>query len=317
MSTAEASPATTTAGTDLRAAGERIEALLEASSAHGAIARERSEELVRLVVDLYGAGLGRLLDILYETDHLGPHVLDALAADDLVASLLLVHGLHPYDVETRVGRALDEVRPYLGSHGGDVEFVGITDEGVVQLRMLGSCDNCSSSSVTLELAVKTAIDAAAPEVTAIEVAVGKPKSHDGPLIPVSALWKKVDSAPGVSGAGWHPMPALETLAAGEVLGYRIEQTAIIAGRVGTDLYAYLDGCAQCGGSLADTVLERRLGGGIGEAVLRCPECRIHYDIRRAGAALDFDGHLEPLPLLVRDGVISIAMPALLRGALSA
>ena len=72
-----------------------------------------------------------------------------------MASLLLVHGLHPYDVETRVARALDGVRPYLGSHGGDVELLGVTDDGVVRLRLLGSCDGCPSSSVTLKLAVET------------------------------------------------------------------------------------------------------------------------------------------------------------------
>ena len=73
-----------------------------------------------------------------------------------------MHGLHPDDVETRVARALDGVRPYLGSHGGDVELVGLTDDGVVRLRMLGSCDGCPSSSVTLTLAVETAIRDAAP-----------------------------------------------------------------------------------------------------------------------------------------------------------
>jgi len=101
------------AATDLRATGDRIETLLEASSSGGVLARERAEELVRLVADLYGAGLERMMDILYEEGVLTDAVLDRYAADDLVASLLLVHGLHPYDVETRVQRALDTVRPYL------------------------------------------------------------------------------------------------------------------------------------------------------------------------------------------------------------
>ena len=80
-----------------------------------------------------------------------------------------MHGLHPDDVGTRVARALDGVRPYLGSHGGDVELVGLTDDGRVRLRMLGSCDGCPSSSVTLTLAVETAIRDAAPEVSGIDV----------------------------------------------------------------------------------------------------------------------------------------------------
>src|SRR5688500_10644675 len=133
---------------DLRATGERIETLLEAASTGGRVARERAEELVRLVVDLYGAGLERLLEIVHEAGRLDDDLLDRLTGDDLVASLLAVHGLHPHDVATRVVWALDGVRPYLGSHGGDVEFLGITDDGVVRLRMVGSCDGCPSSSVT-------------------------------------------------------------------------------------------------------------------------------------------------------------------------
>ena len=109
-----AGPVPAAEGPDLRATGERIEALLDAASAGGRVARERAEELVRLVVDLYGAGLERLLEIVHESGRLDDELLDRLAADDLVASLLLVHGLHPYDVETRVARALDGVRPYLG-----------------------------------------------------------------------------------------------------------------------------------------------------------------------------------------------------------
>ena len=153
----------------LHATGERIETLLEASAAGGAVARERAEELVRLVVDLYGAGLERVLTILHEGGRLDDELLAALAADDLVASLLLVHGLHPYDVQTRVEQALDGVRPYLGCHGGDVELLEVTDDGVVRLRLLGSCDGCASSSVTLKLAVEGAIEAAAPEIIGIEV----------------------------------------------------------------------------------------------------------------------------------------------------
>src|SRR5680860_571039 len=80
---------------DLRATGERIDALLDASSTGGVVARERAEELVRLVTDLYGAGLERVLDLLYDAGRLDEEVLGLLVADDLVASLLIVHGLHP------------------------------------------------------------------------------------------------------------------------------------------------------------------------------------------------------------------------------
>jgi Fe-S cluster biogenesis protein NfuA/nitrite reductase/ring-hydroxylating ferredoxin subunit len=294
-------------GPDLRATGERIETLLEAASTGGRVARERAEELVRLVVDLYGAGLERLLDIVHESGRLDDELLDRLAADDLVASLLAVHGLHPYDVDTRVARALDGVRPYLGSHGGDVQFLGLTDDGAVRLQMLGSCDGCPSSSVTLTLAVETAILAAAPEVTGIEV-VEAPASPS--VIPVSALRARLvtaDQAP-VDG-GWSVVDGLDTLPAGEVGAFTVAGLPVIAVRLGSELYAYRDRCPGCEGTLADGAVERRLGGGLGDAVLRCRTCRAHFDVRRAGRGLDgTEQHLDPLPLLVSDGIASVAVP---------
>src|ERR1700756_4751484 len=97
-----------------RTAGDRIQTLLDSSAASGAAAYERAQQLVREVVGLYGAGLERIMQLG------DPGMPERLAADDLVASLLLVHGLHPHDVRRRVTDALDRVRPYLGSHGGDV-----------------------------------------------------------------------------------------------------------------------------------------------------------------------------------------------------
>jgi len=184
------------AGPDLRATGERIEELLQAASAGGRPAAERAEELVRLVVDLYGAGLERLLEIVHEAGRLDDELLDRLAADDLVASLLAVHGLHPDGVATRVARALDGVRPALGPHGGDVRFLGLTDDGRVQLQLPGGGNGCSSSAVVL--AVETAVLAAAPEVTGIEVVEAPAASA---VIPVSALRSRLDGAGAVVRSG--------------------------------------------------------------------------------------------------------------------
>jgi len=292
-----------TSAPDLQATGERIEALLEAAAAGGRVARERAEELVRLVVDLYGAGLERLLEIVHESGRLDDELLDRLTGDELVASLLAVHGLHPDDVETRVARALDGVRPYLGSHGGDVELLGVTDDGVVRLRMLGSCDGCPSSSVTLTLAVETAIQGAVPEVSAIDV---EEPSAPATVIPVTALRSRLDGAPST----WTAAAGLADLAPGQTGVFEVAGLPVLGARVGSDLYAYRDRCPACGQSLAGAALERRLGGRSGDAVLRCPACRAHYDVRHAGRGLDDEGrHLEPVPLLVTDGVVTVAVPA--------
>ena len=119
--------------------GDRIDSLLSALSTAGPVAQQRGEDLVAVVTDLYGAGLQRLLEVLAEAGRLDAVALDAVAADELVSGLLLVHGLHPYDVTTRVAAALDSVRPYLGSHGGDVELSGPPSRGaapVTDIRVL-------------------------------------------------------------------------------------------------------------------------------------------------------------------------------------
>lgn len=302
-----------------RATGERIDTLIAASAAGGAVARERSEELVRLVTDFYGAGLERLLDLVHEHGRLDDKILAALADDDLVASVLLVHGLHPYSVATRVENALDSVRPYLGSHGGDVELLGITDEGAVRLRLLGSCDGCPSSSATLELAVQGAVEAAAPEITTIEVepAEGAAAEAAGPLVPVDALFSRLhDAEPGNAGvdagATWESVPALLALESGGVERFTAGGLPVVACRIGSDLFAFRDRCARCERPMEGATLARRLGGGSGDGVLRCSACHAHYDVRRAGACLDAEAdgaHLDPLPLLADGASVSVAVPA--------
>jgi Fe-S cluster biogenesis protein NfuA len=119
-------------------------------------------ELVQTVVELHGAALDRMLESIARTPA-GEQALDEAIKDDLVASVLLLHGLHPDPMETRVLRALDKVRPYLSSHGGDVEFVS-ADKGVVHIKLLGSCGSCPSSSITLKNAVEDAVYEAAPDI---------------------------------------------------------------------------------------------------------------------------------------------------------
>jgi Fe-S cluster biogenesis protein NfuA/nitrite reductase/ring-hydroxylating ferredoxin subunit len=308
---------TTPQSADLRASGERIDALLNAAAASGRVAAERAEELVRLVTDLYGAGLERFMDILYEGGHLDERLIAELAGDELIGSLLLVHGLHPYDLATRVEQALESVRPYLGTHGGDVELVSVTDGQMVHLRLLGSCHGCPSSSVTLKLAVEGAIEAAAPEVTVIHVETDRqPAEVPGPLISVESLRSRLHSdttpfgdAVGHGGASWVPVPAFDGLADGGVTTGRAGSVPLLACRIAADLFAFRDRCPRCESSLAGAVLARRMGGAAGDAVLRCPSCRAHFDVRRAGACIDHEGlHLDPLPLLVNSTSVVVAVP---------
>ena len=303
---------------DLRGSGARIEALLDASAAGGPVAKERAEELVRLVVDLYGAGLERMLEILDEAGHLDDGLLERLADDELVAGLLLIHGLHPYGTAERVERALTQVRPYLGSHGGDVELVGVSAEGVVQLRMLGSCDGCASSAATLQLAVEGAIEAAAPEVRGIEVADGGGETLAGAsgsgtaFVSVDALSARLRARPeqidGES-AAWFALPDASSLTSGRASGLSVGGMSLVVCRLPDGIYAYRDACGRCGSTIADAPVERRLGSGPATAVLTCPSCHAHFAVQQAGRGLEqVEEHLDPLPVLIRGGVAEVAVP---------
>jgi Fe-S cluster biogenesis protein NfuA/nitrite reductase/ring-hydroxylating ferredoxin subunit len=293
---------------DPATSGERIEHLLEASAAAGPIARERAEELVRLVVELYGAGLERVMELAYEAGALDDDLLASLAADELVASLLLVHGLHPYGVEERVERALDGVRPYLGSHGGDVALLEVTDDGVVRLELLGSCDGCASSSVTLELAVEDAIHAAAPEIVRIEVEE-KAKVADQSVIPVESLTARLRAPDQGGGVVWRAAAQLDELPVGELHRTTVAGLDVLLARLLSGVYAYRDSCAACGATFEGAGLQRAPSTP-GSAVLTCHDCGAHFDVRRAGVDLEQpERHLEPVPLLERDGVVEVAVRA--------
>ncbi len=273
-----------------RTAGDRIQTLLDSCAASGAAAYERAQQLVREVVGLYGAGLERVM-------RLGnSEMAERLAADDLVASLLLVHGLHPHGVRRRVSDALDRVRPYLGSHGGDVDLLEVTQGGVVRLRFTGSCKSCPSSAVTLELAVEDAVRAAAPEISSIEVVTASIEGASG-VIPAESLMAQVKSTG--RAASWRPVPEVADLVPGEVAGFLVGGGAMMACRVDGQTFAYRDHCPVCDDSLAGAILH--------EALLECPRCHTHFDVVHAGASA-IGAHLEPLPLLPRDGVLSVALP---------
>jgi len=166
----------------LRAASDRIETLLAELAATQPAVRAKTEELVRRLMELYGGGLERILSIVDEAGAAAGPIFSRLAADELVSTLLVLHDLHPLDLPRRIERALAQVRPYLESHGGDVQLLGV-EEGIVRLRLQGSCKSCPSSTVTMKLAVERAILEAAPEVVRIAVEGVEPAAPGTPAVP--------------------------------------------------------------------------------------------------------------------------------------
>jgi Fe-S cluster biogenesis protein NfuA/nitrite reductase/ring-hydroxylating ferredoxin subunit len=270
---------------DLRVVGSRIEELLGQIRATGdAGTAETAEEVVRLVVELYGAGLERTVELA------GPDALERFVGDELVASLLVLHGLHPKDTWTRVVEALDQVRPYLGSHAGGVELLGVDpEEGVVRLRLEGSCDGCPSSTQTVKLAIERAIEQAAPEVTAVEVE-NLTREKEPQLLQIQPL-----------GREWEVVEGLDGLEPGRLTAVEVAGAGVVVCSLGGELYAYRDRCPACGAGLAGAAA-------LDAEVLACGACRQRFDVRLAGRGLDRpELHLVPLPLLAGDGRVRLAV----------
>ena len=288
-------------GKDLRVAGDRIESLLqELGTVADPRIRAKAEELVRLLMELYGSGLARILEIVDDTGSTN-EIFDRLAADDLVASLLVLHGLHPLNVETRIARALDRVRPYLGSHGGDVKLLGV-NEGIVRLRLEGSCHGCPSSTITMKLAIEKAIEEAAPEVVRIEVEGSSPSttiaSNGNGAFPKSNPTATQDLE--TSSGQWIALDKLPEFTPGNLALTKLGGVSILLCKIGETFYAYQDSCPSCGSTLGGSALE--------ENQLTCSSCARRYDLRSAGQCLDMgELHLAPLPLLIEKDGMKIAV----------
>jgi Fe-S cluster biogenesis protein NfuA len=160
---------------------ERVEQLIAlAEQIPDPGARELLNDLTTAIMELYGEGLARIGAALQDAGPAGAELRERLLADGVVASLLLMHDLHPMPLEERVLEALDSVRPYMESHEGGVELLDI-ENGVARLRLQGSCHGCAASQATLELAIKEAIDTHAPDLLGMEVeGVAESDPHPAP-----------------------------------------------------------------------------------------------------------------------------------------
>jgi Fe-S cluster biogenesis protein NfuA len=154
---------------DFQAKLQRLDKLLrDAERAGDPAARARTREIVQAVLEVHGLAFESVIAHLNAAGKAGAAVLDACTADPVVSGMLLLHGLHPLSLEERVEQALEDVRPFLRAHGGNVDFLDVAD-GVVRLRLEGSCDGCPSSAVTMKQTIEEAIVARAPDAAAVEV----------------------------------------------------------------------------------------------------------------------------------------------------
>jgi Fe-S cluster biogenesis protein NfuA/nitrite reductase/ring-hydroxylating ferredoxin subunit len=243
--------------------------------------RNLAEELTSAVVQMYGAGLERIVELA------DAGTRDEMSKDSLVAGLLMIHDLYPVPIEERVVQALDTVRPYMESHGGNVELLGIED-GIAKLRLEGSCKSCRASSSTLELAVQQALQDAAPDLLGMDVegVIEEEEEVTGVALPM------VNGAP-----AWH---TLDIVPPDALAATAVDDVSLFVANVDGTLLAYRNKCADCGGALD--------GGALDDGALRCPACGRGYFLPGAGRSMDDDHlQLQPIPLLREAEGIKVAL----------
>jgi Fe-S cluster biogenesis protein NfuA len=148
--------------------------------------RASVQELVRLVMDLHGAGLERMLEVIRAPGDGGEVLIHKLGRDELVASLLVLYGFHPLTLQARVIQALDKAGSKLRSHEGSVELLSIED-GAVRLRLQANGHGCGSTRAALKEMVEDAVYQAAPDITALVIEGADEKETKEGFVPLEML----------------------------------------------------------------------------------------------------------------------------------
>ncbi|MGQ0678832.1 MAG: NifU family protein [Actinomycetota bacterium] len=252
--------------------------------------RKTAQEFMRAIMELYGLGLAKVVQVLSASGEQGAPMRQELIEDGVFASLLLIHDLYPVPLEERIEEGLDTVRPYLASHGGAVEVTRIKD-GVVYLRLEGSCKGCPASQATLELAIKKALNEAAPDLVGLQVdgVIEQAGKKGLPMAGNAKPAPKQESA-------WFDVEGTSRVAEGTLMSVDMSSgLKLLVANVDGTMLAYQNKCAGCGAPMD--------GAGLSEGVLSCPSCGRRFFLPRAGRSLDEERlHLVPIPLLYDEGI---------------
>ncbi len=264
--------------------GRRIQEIVEQIDAlPNPAARALMQECMESVLGFYGDGIARMIELVKRSGIGGQKAYEDLLNDNVVRGLLLIHGLHPHDLATRLRQALDKVRPYMESHGGNVELLSLEND-FARLRLQGSCKTCPSSAVTLELAVRQAIEESCPDLAGFEV--------EGAIAATTARQS-------YSHAEWVEIENARQLLDGAFITHQTDGTPLYVCRVNDLLYAYRDRCPACNVPL-------HLGALAG-GIITCLEGH-RFSVPDAGRSPDEPAlHLDPFPLIDEHGTIKVAL----------
>jgi Fe-S cluster biogenesis protein NfuA/nitrite reductase/ring-hydroxylating ferredoxin subunit len=246
--------------------------------------RAKALALQSAIEEFHKYGLTKIVKHL-KADPRGKELLFELIDEPSVYALFAMHGIVRPDITTRVRQVLDGVRPYMESHGGDVELVEVKQDTVF-LRLHGSCNGCSASAVTLRNGVEEALKEQVPEITRIEVVPNEPSPV---IIPLTSLKKK--------STGWTRGPALDDIPEGKPYRFDSGEVSLIIVKLDTRLNVFKNECAHQGLPLDGGRIDKEA------CVLTCPWHGFRYDALSGECLTAPQAQLESVPQRVEDGYL--------------
>lgn len=266
---------------DFEALAARVDRALAAVRALAEEAREKALELKEAIEAFHRCALRRLVRTLRSTEH-GKELLLQAVEDPSVYAMFLLHGIVRQDMATRVATALEEVRPYLRSHGGDVELVRV-EGGVAYVRLHGACLGCSLSARTLQDGVEEVIKARVPEIQRVAVVPQGPVAGFVPLEEIGDLSDLKES-------GWVEGPPVADLPEGRPIRFEAGEHDVLLVRLGSRILAYRNQCPHMGNPLHQGPVEGN--------VITCPWHGFRFDLGSGECLTVPHVQLEPFPVRV-------------------
>ncbi|MBA2731711.1 MAG: Rieske 2Fe-2S domain-containing protein [Acidobacteria bacterium] len=280
-------------------------------------AREKALDLVQIILKLHGEALRRIL-ATFESLPLKSDIYARMLGDDVIRAILTVHDLLPEELEARVAKAIEELRPFLISQGCDVKFLSVVD-GRAQLRLMRSGKGAPPVAA-LKLEIEKVLDVAAPDLLGIDIEgmaelleataraaamlgamIAPPQSETPP--PPAKLVQIKRPRPDTTNVGGMWVSVVRSLGFedGQFKVINYAEINLLVCKLDGDFYAFHNACAAEQGNPLD------------EAVFDSPmlTCACHgysYNLKRAGACLERpELRLESLPLKVEDDKVKVAI----------
>lgn len=275
---------------NFQALAERVDRVLDSIKGLPEDARMKAMELKKAIEAFHEHALRKLVRTFRETEE-GKELLLKAVEDPSIYAMFLLHGIIKQDLFTRVASALEEVRPYMRSHGGGVELVEVEGK-TAYVRLQGACSGCSLSAVTLKNGVEEAIKARVPEIEHVvmveeEVASG--------YLPFHAM----DDTGNLEQNGWVRGPSVSELEEVRPVRFSHEDHDILLVRMDGKVMAFRNQCPHMGMPLD--------GGMTDGAIITCPWHGFRFDLSTGECMTAPHVQLEPFPVRVEDQKIWIRL----------